>query len=159
MEISSKHLHYQTVRARELKLLEKVDFPPPVICHMSLVTCHVASDMCHILHVTFLLYLVQSGATSRWRVCVSLIFSCPLPHYQYKTNFILISKTYKAMPWMQFVLWYKELLYRPVNFVSRTSVTELLFSSHYIEGGVSRWSDSQELTPWRKTFCRDSREM
>ena len=57
MDISSEHLHAQTVRAREVKFLEKVHLLQPIMCHMS----HV---MCHVSHVTG-----QSGETSRWMVC------------------------------------------------------------------------------------------
>ena len=59
VKISSKHLHFQTVRARELKLLEKVHLPQRfecyvshVTCHMSRVTCHVSHVMCHMSFVT-----------------------------------------------------------------------------------------------------------
>ena len=52
VEISSEHLHSQTVRARELKLREKVYLPPPVMCHMSCVTSHVSHVMCHMSCVT-----------------------------------------------------------------------------------------------------------
>ena len=40
MEISSEHIHSQTIRARDLKFWEKVHLPPPVMRHMSCVTCH-----------------------------------------------------------------------------------------------------------------------
>ena len=56
MKISSKHLHAQTVSARELNLLEVS--PPPtyhvscVMCRMSHVTCHMSHVTCHIWCVT-----------------------------------------------------------------------------------------------------------
>ena len=67
VEISSEHLHYQTVKARELQFWEKVHLPQPVLCHMSRVTCHVSPVTCHVSHVTchyfsnlvFLLFVVK----------------------------------------------------------------------------------------------------
>ena len=49
---SSRHLHSQTGRARDLKLWENVNLPPCVTCHISHVTC-----------------LGQSVGASQWRVC------------------------------------------------------------------------------------------
>ena len=46
VEISSKHLHSQTVRARELKFWPKVHLPPPVSWHVSHIPYHMS-------HVTF----------------------------------------------------------------------------------------------------------
>ena len=82
MKISSKHLHSQTVRARELNFFETVHLPPPVMCnvshvtcHMSCVTFHMSHVMCHISCVicTFSHFLLnffgQSFEASRWRVC------------------------------------------------------------------------------------------
>ena len=37
---------------RELKFLEMVQLPPPVMCHVSCVTCHVPHVMCHMSRVT-----------------------------------------------------------------------------------------------------------
>ena len=41
VKISSNHIHSKTVRARKLKFWEKVHLPPPVICHVSHVMCHI----------------------------------------------------------------------------------------------------------------------
>ena len=38
--------------ARELKFLEKVHFPPPVMCHRSCVTFHMSRVTCPVSHVT-----------------------------------------------------------------------------------------------------------
>ena len=46
MEIYSEHLHSQTERTREVHL------PPPVMGHMSHVTCHVSCVRCQVSHVT-----------------------------------------------------------------------------------------------------------
>ena len=35
VNISSKHFHSQTVRAKDLQFWEKVYLPPPVTCHVS----------------------------------------------------------------------------------------------------------------------------
>ena len=39
--VHTKHLHSQTVRARELKFFREVHLAPPVTCHMSHVTCQM----------------------------------------------------------------------------------------------------------------------
>ena len=58
---SSTKLYSKTARARELKLLEKVNLPPHdmcqvshVRCHVSCVTCHMSCVICHMSHVTCL---------------------------------------------------------------------------------------------------------
>ena len=51
VEISSKHLHFQTVRARKLKFWEKVHLPPPVTCHVSRTMCHMSCATWHVPHV------------------------------------------------------------------------------------------------------------
>ena len=43
----------QTVRARELKIWEKVELLPPATRHMSCVTCHMSHVMSHMSCVTF----------------------------------------------------------------------------------------------------------
>ena len=57
VKISSKHLHFQTIRAKELTFWEKVHHPPHVTLrvtyHMSHVTCHVSRVMYHVSHVTW----------------------------------------------------------------------------------------------------------
>ena len=60
MEISPEHLHSQTVRDRELKFWDKVHLPLPAMCHLSHVICHL---------FFFFFFFLQSGETSRWRVC------------------------------------------------------------------------------------------
>ena len=47
VEISSKHLHSQSIRSKELNILGNVHLPPCVTFHMS--CAHV---LCHISHVT-----------------------------------------------------------------------------------------------------------
>ena len=49
---SSKHLHSQTVRARELKFGEKVHLPPHVMCLMSHFTFYMSHFTCHMSHFT-----------------------------------------------------------------------------------------------------------
>ena len=49
VEISSKHLHSQFVRAKELKFLENVH---RTMYHMSHVMCHVSWVMGHMSHLT-----------------------------------------------------------------------------------------------------------
>ena len=50
VKISSEYLHSQTVKARELEFCENL--PPPAMCPMSCVTCHVSHFMFHMSHVT-----------------------------------------------------------------------------------------------------------
>ena len=98
MEISSKHFHSQTVRARQLKFWAKVHHPPPVMCHISHVTCHVSYVMCHmscvtchmshvtcnVSHITCHMlratyhhfYFLQNGGASRRRVCYKSGLPC-----------------------------------------------------------------------------------
>ena len=58
-EIFSTNHHSQSVKARELKLWEKVHLPPPVTCHMSCVKCHVSLVRCHMKFILiFLVYKV-----------------------------------------------------------------------------------------------------
>ena len=58
MEISSKHHHSQTVRARELTFWEKVHLSPPVTCHVLNVTCHMSHVTCHMsLVVSHYIYI------------------------------------------------------------------------------------------------------
>ena len=75
MKISSKHLHSQTVIARELKFKRRFTCP-----HVSHVTCHVSHVPCPMSHVNyyiiflFVLFIYtfwggQSGEASCWRVC------------------------------------------------------------------------------------------
>ena len=49
---SSKCLHSQTLRGRELKFCENVHPPKRVMCHVSCVMCHVSCVMCHVSRVT-----------------------------------------------------------------------------------------------------------
>ena len=71
MKVSSKYFLSQTVRARELTLLENIYPPPSVTCHVWRVTCHMSCVTCHIIYIY--MYFVwewgQSGEASRWRVC------------------------------------------------------------------------------------------
>ena len=87
VQISFKHYHSQTWRARELKFWESVHPTICVKCHVSCVMCHVSPVTCHVSAVTciifFLVYLLifyvpkkifwkkngHSGGASRWRVC------------------------------------------------------------------------------------------
>ena len=68
----SKHHNTQTVRARELKLLEIVHPQPRVTCQVSCVTCAVSGVR------SFFLYFfgAQRSAGSWWRVC----YQRGLPH-------------------------------------------------------------------------------
>ena len=52
VEISPKHLHSQSIRARDLKFLEIVHLPPRVTRHMSCVTCHMSFVTGHMSFVT-----------------------------------------------------------------------------------------------------------
>ena len=47
LEISSKYLYSQTIRAGELKFWKKIQLPPLVISHVSHVTCHVSGVRCN----------------------------------------------------------------------------------------------------------------
>ena len=51
VNISTRHLHSQTVRARELTFWDKVH-PPPVTCHMSHFMWNMSRVTCHVSHVT-----------------------------------------------------------------------------------------------------------
>ena len=65
---SSTNVHSQTVKARELKILEKVYFPlcvTHVRCQMSGVTSHESHVLCHY----FFFFLGQIVGASHWRVC------------------------------------------------------------------------------------------
>ena len=50
---SSKHLYSQTVKARELTLLEKVHLPPHIKCKLTHVTCHMSHDKCNMSRVLY----------------------------------------------------------------------------------------------------------
>ena len=58
VKISLTNLHYQTLRARELKFWEKVTSPhmSHVTCHMSHVTCHMSHVTHHVSHVNFFFF-------------------------------------------------------------------------------------------------------
>ena len=47
VEISSKHLHFQTIRARGWHFEKCSPHPPCVPCHMAYVTCHMSLFTCH----------------------------------------------------------------------------------------------------------------
>ena len=76
---SSEHLQSHTVRARDLKLWENVLITQPVTCHVSHVTCHMLYVTCHMSHVKchfketkyifVLIFFLQIGGASGWRVC------------------------------------------------------------------------------------------
>ena len=53
--------------------LGKVHLTPPLNCHMSCVTCHVSCVTCHMSHLIFFL---QSGVASWWRVCYQWGLPC-----------------------------------------------------------------------------------
>ena len=72
MKISSKHLHSQTVRAREPTFWEKVHFPPPVTCHVSHIPYHRPHVTCHMSLLLFFGREGQSGEAIWWRVCYHL---------------------------------------------------------------------------------------
>ena len=48
---SSRHLHFLTVRADDLKFWENVHLPSCVTCYVSHVTCHMSRVTCHMSHV------------------------------------------------------------------------------------------------------------
>ena len=52
VKISSKHLHSQTVRARELKFWFTSPYMLCVMCHISSVPCHMSYVTCHVWHDT-----------------------------------------------------------------------------------------------------------
>ena len=90
MEISSEHLHAQTVQARELQFLEKVHLPPPVMCHVTCVMFLVSCVMCHMSWVAkkyiykknIIKKYGQSGGSCWWRVC----YQRGLPRLVYYLN-------------------------------------------------------------------------
>ena len=49
----SIYLHGQTVRAGELKFLQKVHLPQPVMCHVSQVWCHESCVMSFVSYIIF----------------------------------------------------------------------------------------------------------
>ena len=60
----------QSIRARELKFLEKLHLPPPFMCHVSHVTCNVSYVTCHLSCVTRFF----------WTLLVEGLLSKGLPH-------------------------------------------------------------------------------
>ena len=91
--ISLRHLHSQTVSARELKFLEKVDLPPPVTCHMSHVTCHMSCVICHMSLVTCLVSCVTFFLSFSFYRVVNLVggkpSKCLLHHEQRRCKLFL----------------------------------------------------------------------
>ena len=77
MKISSKHLHSQTVRARELTFWEKVHLPPPLTCKY---------------------FFGQSGIAIQWRVCYyGATPSCfKLLHFDKQTLWLYLFTSIKA---------------------------------------------------------------
>ena len=79
----------QTVRARELKIWEKVELLPPATRHMSCVTCHVSLVIWFTSHfMCFILCFLQDWEASLGRVCYQpdlprLVFIPPLPPIAY----------------------------------------------------------------------------
>ena len=68
MKISSKLLHSQAVRARELTFWGKVNLTPPVLCHISHVKCHMSHVMCNFFLRFVIFFVRQSGNACLWRV-------------------------------------------------------------------------------------------
>ena len=62
VNISSKHWHSQTIKARELTFWENVHFPPSVTFYASNVTYYVSHVMC------ICIFFLQSWRASWWRV-------------------------------------------------------------------------------------------
>ena len=62
-----------TVRARKLKLWERIRFP-----HLSCVKCHMPHATCHMSHASIIYFhfIGQNGETSQWRVCYH--WGCPV---------------------------------------------------------------------------------
>ena len=63
---SSKHLHSQTIGAKDLKFQENVYLPP---CYITHVTCQVSSVTCHMSQVrdNFFLFFVKLVELVGWR--------------------------------------------------------------------------------------------
>ena len=88
--MSSKHRRSQTVKARGMKLLEKVHLPPPVTYHMSHVSCHMSlncfltfiffSFFCLIFSSSFNFFLLW---TKWWSYSVEGLLSTGLPRLVY----------------------------------------------------------------------------
>ena len=118
MEISSDHLHSQTVRARELKFCEKDHLPPPVICHLSPVTFHLS-------HVTCL--VTNKNCEACWlRVCYQrgipyIVIVSEQRHFFSASFFVIIPYLYFV--WAMYTFesleqtFYKQNILRNQNFL------------------------------------------
>ena len=72
-KISSKHLHFHTIRDRKLTYGEEVHLLPPVTCHLSHVMCHLSHVMCHVSLLFLFLLLTKWLSLS----LESLVSTCP----------------------------------------------------------------------------------
>ena len=84
VKLSSKHIHYQTVRARNLQFWDNVHHPPCVRCQISGVRSLLTWVMFHVALISFLHIFTESAlwqiqSTSR-NVCVCLCVSVCLCH-------------------------------------------------------------------------------
>ena len=71
---SSRHLHFQTVWARDLTFLENVHLSPSVTCQMSIVTCHMSHVKCHMSGVRCHMSFFTGGA-----YCLRVCYQRSLP--------------------------------------------------------------------------------
>ena len=83
VEISSEHLHSQAVRARQLKLCQKVHLPPPVMCQMSCVMCHKLMS-----EGTYKNHCCRSAAATD---CKQFIFSSSLKNRPLEQLFLVVA--------------------------------------------------------------------
>ena len=132
VEISSEHLHSQTVRARELKFWEKVHLPPPELCHVKHATCHMSCVILFFLN----LFVGQSGEARRWRVC----YQRGLPRLVFvkleiktKLNFVKFKPNISAEPLCQnslhfpFKLWPAQHLFGKMHKVKKFGQTRRIW--------------------------------
>ena len=68
VKISSKYLHSQTIRAKELKFLEKVHQPLPVTYHVSCVTCHMSHVTLFFWQLSKVVIGGSTGSSFYWQV-------------------------------------------------------------------------------------------
>ena len=73
---SSRHLHFQTIWARDPQFWENVHLSPSVTFHLSCVTCHESHVTCHIFHLIFF----WGGGTNWWSLFLEgLLSTGPTP--------------------------------------------------------------------------------
>ena len=125
VKLFSSNVHYQTVRASELKFWEKVPLPPPVkyqvshvMCHMTHVTCHLSPVTCHMSHVFFsFIFFGKSSEASQGRVCYQrglprlVSTNSALCLYTWQTFYLVFPQYHCILSVTLCVTWYKSLYF------------------------------------------------